>query len=355
MSPTVAGKLDFDPTSLGKYLATAFGPSDRFELSRIGGGQSNPTYYLTWGSERMVLRKKPAGPILPGAHAIEREFRVLTALHPTGVPVPEPLQLVTDETLLGTPFYLMARVEGRVFDDCALPNVAPAERRGIYMGMADAMARLHAVRPNEVGLGDFGRPGNYFERQINRWTRQWRESPSDRIAEIDELAALLPDELPPDDGAVSVAHGDFRLGNMLFHPTEPKVVAILDWELATLGHPLADLGFCVMPWHTSPDEYGGILGLDAAALKLPGREEFVQRYYETAVPTGQLLPFHVAFALFRFAVIFVGIADRARAGSAASADASRVGVLSRRFARRGLDVLKGRVHTGATPVPRNSA
>ncbi len=343
MDTRLVGNVDFNPEILGEYLAATFGPADRFELERISGGQSNPTYYLTWGRERMVLRKKPTGTLLPGAHAIEREFRVLEALHPTGVPVPEPLQLVADDVLLGTPFYLMARVEGRVFNDCALPGVAPPGRGDIYMGMADAMARLHAVRPDEVGLGDFGRPGNYFERQITRWTRQWRESPSERIAEIDKLAALLPDSLPPDDGAVSIAHGDFRLGNMLFHPTEPKVVAILDWELATLGHPLADLGFCVMPWHTSPDEYGGILGLDAAPLRLPGREEFLQHYYETALPTGQLLPFHVAFALFRFAVIFVGIADRARAGSAASTDAARVGVLSRRFACRGLSVLKDHV------------
>lgn len=343
MSVQVTGKIDFDPATLREYLAATFGPSDRFDLERIGGGQSNPTYYLTWGAERLVLRKKPAGPILAGAHAVEREFRVLTALHPTGVPVPEPLQLVTDETLLGTPFYLMARVEGRVFDDCALPSVAPAERHSIYMGMADAMARLHAIRPDEVGLGDFGRPGNYFERQISRWTRQWRESLSERIAEIDELAALLPETLPPDGGAVSIAHGDFRLGNMLFHPTEPKVVAILDWELATLGHPLADVGFCVMPWHTSPDEYGGILGLDVSRLKLPTCDQFVQRYYEEARPTGQLRPFHVAFALFRFAVIFVGIADRARRGNAASTDAPRVGALARQFAFRGLSVAQGAI------------
>lgn len=341
MSGRVVGAVDFDPQVLGDYLANAFGPASRFELKRIGGGQSNPTYYLTWGDERMVLRKKPAGPILPGAHAIEREYRVLEALYPTAVPVPEPLRLVTDDALLGTPFYLMARIEGRVFDDCALPGLPGAERSDIYMGMADALARLHAVRPDDVGLGDFGRLGNYFERQINRWTRQWRESPSERIAEIDELAAWLPENLPPDDGAVSIAHGDFRLGNMLFHPTEPRVVAILDWELATLGHPLADLGFCVMPWHTAPDEYGGILGLDQSVLKLPTREEFVRRYYAKAVPTGPLEPFHVAFALFRFAIIFVGIADRARAGNAASADGGRVGVLSRQFAIRGLSVARG--------------
>jgi aminoglycoside phosphotransferase (APT) family kinase protein len=339
MNPRLIGNVDFNPETLREYLSTTFGPADRFGLERISGGQSNPTYYLTWGRERLVLRKKPAGPILPGAHAIEREFRVLQALHPMGVPVPEPLQLVADDTLLGTPFYLMARVEGRVFNDCALPGVAPAGRRDIYMGMADALARLHSVRPAEVGLGDFGRPGNYFERQIGRWTRQWRESPTERIPDIDELAALLPNNLPADDGAVSIAHGDFRLGNMLFHPTEPKVVAILDWELATLGHPLADLGFCVMPWHTSPEEYGGILGLDAAALQLPTRDQFLRRYYETSLPTGQLQPFHVAFALFRFAVIFVVIADRARAGSAASADAARVGLLARQFAYRGLTVL----------------
>ena len=340
---SVAGNADFDAAALHRFLIDSFGEGPApLELERISGGQSNPTYFVTFGRRRMVLRKKPPGKILPGAHAIAREYRVLKALTPTEVPVPPAILLHEDAELIGTPFYLMERVDGRVFSDCALPELPREERLGIYMGMADALAALHRVRPDDIGLSDYGKPGNYFERQIGRWTRQWRESDSPRIAALDELADWLPQNLPADDGAVSIAHGDFRLGNMLFHPSEPRVVAILDWELSTLGHPLADLGFCCMPWHTSPDEYGGILGLDTAALGLPDEREFIARYFSRAVLTSPLTRFHVAFALFRFAVIFVGIADRARAGNAASANAAAVGPLAERFAVRALDVASGR-------------
>jgi aminoglycoside phosphotransferase (APT) family kinase protein len=335
---------DFDPAALQSFLAQTFGPAQDFALDRISGGQSNPTYFLTWGGRRMVLRKKPAGPILQGAHAIEREYRVLAALHPTGAPVPRPILLHEDPGLLGTPFYLMERVAGRVFTNCALPELPAQVRHAIWMGMADALAQMHSVRPDAVGLGDYGKPGNYFERQIARWSRQWRASGSTPIPALDQLAEWLPANLPPDDGpddaTVSLAHGDFRLGNMLFHPTEPHVVAILDWELSTLGHPLADLGFCVMPWHTAPDEYGGILGLDRAALGLPSEAEFVARYRRGAPQISALLPFHKAFALFRFAVIFVGIADRARAGNAAADNAAGLGHLAERFAARALAILQ---------------
>jgi aminoglycoside phosphotransferase (APT) family kinase protein len=324
---------EFSPPVLKAFLDARFGPG-KMAIERIGGGQSNPTFFVDHGSQRMVLRKKPAGVILPGAHAIEREFRVLKALAETDVPVPEALLLCEDSSTVGTPFYLMRRVEGRVFHDCALPQVSQSQRRDIYMAMADAMARLHAVRPDEIGLGDYGRPGNYFARQIARWSRQYEESPGERIAALDRVIDWLRDNQPEDDGRVAIAHGDFRLGNMLFHPTRPEVVAILDWELSTLGHPLADLGFCCMPWRTAPDEYGGILGLDVSALGLPVEPEFVARYYESSVPTAALEPFHVAFALFRFAVIFVGIADRARAGNAASDEAARIGPLAVRFAGR---------------------
>lgn len=335
--------IEFDRARLHQFLDDSFGASPKFELSRISGGQSNPTFFLTHGDQRLVLRKKPPGNLLPGAHAVEREFRVLSALsEKTEVPVPKPLLLHEDTDLLGTPFYLMERVEGRVFSDCALPDLPAPERRELYFGMAEAMAKLHAVRPDEIGLGDYGRPGNYFQRQIARWTKQWNESPSERIAALDELAQWLPDHLPNDDGATSIAHGDFRLGNMLFHPTEPKVVAILDWELSTLGHPLADLGFCCMPWHTTPTEYCGILGLHLAAQSLPTERQFIDTYYRNAIPTSRLERFHIAFALFRFAVIFVGIADRVRLGNAAAHNASSVGPLAERFAQRGLEVATGR-------------
>lgn len=338
MAHDIAGTADFDPARLKTFLDHRFGAGD-LALSRISGGQSNPTYFVTHGDQRLVLRKKPSGATLPGAHAIEREFRVLSALYPTDVPVPEPVLLCEDPVVLGTPFYLMRRVEGRVFSDCALPEVTREDRRDLYLGMADALAKLHAVRPEAIGLSDYGRPGNYFERQIARWTKQWRAADVGPIPALDHLADWLPAHLPPDDGAVSIAHGDFRLGNMLFHQSEPRVVAILDWELSTLGHPLADLGFCVMPWHTSPDEYGGILGLNHAALSLPDEAEFLARYYAKAIPTAPLQPFHIAFALFRFAVIFVGIAERARSGTAAGENAATIGPLAKRFAERGLEVI----------------
>lgn len=331
--------MEFSTETLGAFLDRRFGAAV-LSLERVGGGQSNPTFFVTHGGRRMVLRKKPAGDLLPGAHAVEREYRVLKALERSDVPVPRVLLLCEDPEVVGTPFYLMERVEGRVFQDCSLADVPPEQRRPLYSAMAEAMAKLHAVDVGEVGLSDFGKPGNYFARQIARWSRQYEGSPSPRIPDLAIVIDWLRDNQPDDDGRVAIAHGDFRLGNMLFHPTAPEVVAILDWELSTLGHPLADLGFCCMPWHTAPDEYGGILGLDRAALALPEEAEFVGRYYARAVPTPELRPFHVIFALFRFAVIFVGIADRARAGNAAARDAARTGTLAKSFARRALDAIR---------------
>lgn len=306
----------------------------------ISGGQSNPTWFVTWGDRRMVLRKKPDGPILKGAHAVEREFRVLEALGPTDVPVPNGLWLEEDPSIVGTPFYLMDRLDGRVISDCTLPDISFADRREMYLDIARTMARMHAVRPDQVGLGDYGRPGNYFERQINRWSQQYAASTGPRIPALDLLVKWLPANLPKDDGAISIAHGDFRLGNMMFHPTEPRVIAVLDWELSTLGHPLADLGFCVMPWLTTPDEYGGILDTNWLAGGIPTMEEFVAEYFAHAQPTAALTNFHIAFAFFRFAVIFVGIADRARAGNAASSEATRLAPLAERFAIRAKEAIE---------------
>ncbi|MER9226453.1 phosphotransferase family protein [Mesorhizobium sp. M0664] len=333
-------RMDFDPVRLEDFLRAHFGDG-QMSLERIVGGQSNPTYFVDYGGRRMVLRKKPPGPILRGAHAVDREYRVIEALASTKVPVPRPVLYHDGDEPLGTPFYLMPRLDGRVFHDGALPGLAPDERRGIYFGMAEALAKLHAVRPEEVGLGDYGRPGNYFERQIARWTRQLRESPSERITALEAVAEWLPRHLPPDDGHVSIAHGDFRLGNLIFHPERPEVIGILDWELSTLGHPLADLGFCSMPWHSSSDEYGGILGLDQAALGIPTQREFLDHYFAHAVPTAPLQRFHLVFAMFRFAVIFVGIADRVLAGSAVAADAADVAPLAGRFAARAMEVIDG--------------
>lgn len=328
---------------LEPFLSTHFGEVESCRIEIVSGGQSNPTFFVTYGLHRMVLRKQPHGKLLPGAHAIDREFRVLKALSGTDVPVPETILYYADPGLLGTPFYLMERLDGRVFHNSALADIPVENRRALYFGMADAMAKLHAVNPASIGLGDFGKTGNYFERQIFRWARQYAESPSRRIESLDFLLDWLPKHLPPDDGRVAIAHGDFRLGNMLFHQTEPKVIGILDWELSTLGHPLADLGFSVMPWHTSSDEYGGILDLDWEAEGLPREEEFVGRYYRAAIPTPELTIFHQAFALFRFAVIFVGIADRAAQGNASSHNASDIGHLAGRFATRARRLVQSQV------------
>lgn len=335
----VTGAVDFDTGALATVLAARLGPdAGRFDLTRIGGGQSNPTYFLDYGPRRLVLRKQPRGEILRGAHAIDREYLVLKALSPTEVPVPAPVLFEADPAALGTPFYLMERVEGRIFTDTALTCLPRDDRRAIWMAVADTLAALHRIRPEAVGLADFGKPGNYFERQLARWDRQYRASPSGKVPEIETLHAWLASHLPPDDGLVSICHGDFRLGNLMFHPTEPRVVAILDWELSTLGHPLADLGFCAMPWHTSPDEYGGLLGHDLAALGLPDLQDFVARYLAQSRIAAELRPFHIAFALYRFAVIFIGIADRARSGTASDPEAAALAPLARRFASRALDV-----------------
>jgi aminoglycoside phosphotransferase (APT) family kinase protein len=329
---------DFDRARLQKVLDDTLGAAPITELTRISGGQSNPTYFVTHGTRRMVLRKQPNGDILRGAHAIDREYRVMDALGPTPVPVPNVVLFHDAPEALGTPFYLMERLQGRVFEDCSLPGIDPEERRAIYLGMADAMSKMHAVDPAQVGLGDFGKPGNYFARQVGRWTKQLHGSTGEPIPELHQLSRWLQENLPEDDGQSRIAHGDFRLGNLMFHPTEPRVIAILDWELSTLGHPLADLGYCCMTWHTTPEEYGGIRGLDLKALGIPSKEEFVARY-EAQSEAGQLTDFHVIFSLFRFGVIFVGIADRARAGTAAGKNADQLAPLAQALGRRGLELL----------------
>lgn len=337
--PTASGAAaPPDAAALARWLdqRLADAGSGPPRLTPISGGQSNPTWFLDRGGRRLVLRMKPRGPILPGAHAIEREFRVLRALAGSDVPVPAALALEEDAAIIGTPFYVMERLQGRVFTDTALPGLSAADRRACYLSVFETLAALHRVRPEAVGLADYGRPGNYFARQIARWSRQYAASDGPRIPALDRLAEWLPEQMPPDDGRVSIAHGDFRIGNLMFHPTEPRVIAVLDWELSTLGHPLADLGFCVMPWHSAPEEYGGLLGTGWRAAGIPEQAECVARYTALAPPGPPLQPFHIAFALFRFAVIFVGIADRARAGSAADPEAARLAPLAGRFAHRAL-------------------
>ena len=328
------GDFGFDTTRLDAFLRTALpGLDGPARVERIAGGQSNPTFFVSYDDRRLVVRKQPPGELLPSAHAIDREYRVIRALMATDAPVPPALHYCDDRSIVGTPFYVMERVEGRVFHDCALPGVAPADRLAMYQSMARTLAALHNVNFDSIGLSDYGRPNHYFERQIRRWTRQWELSRTRDDSNIERLARWLPRHIPVDDAA-SVVHGDYRIGNLIFHPTEPRVVAILDWELSTLGHPLADLAHCAMAWLTAPQEYGGVEGLDLESLGIPDLAAFEAAYAAQARHGLSLAPFHKAFALFRWSVIFEGIAARVKAGNASGGDADSTGRLSEIFARR---------------------
>ena len=334
---------DFAPHVLDAYLRQRLGLTGDMRLERVAGGQSNPTWFVTYDDRRLVLRKKPAGEVLPSAHAVDREYRVMTALASTDVPVPTTLFYHDEPDIVGTPFYLMERLDGRVVHDNALPGMTPAERTAVYRSMAETLARLHAVDWAAIGLEGYGRPGNYFARQIARWTKQWQLSKTKELPDIERLITWLPEHIPADDLS-TIVHGDFRVGNVMLHPTEPRVIGVLDWELSTLGHPLADLAHSCMAWHSSPDEFGGLVGLDLDALGLPDEADFTAVYYRHCGHDQRLLPFHHAFALFRFAVIFEGIAARSLAGNAAADDAAEMGALSARFAARAIEVVDGRPH-----------
>jgi len=331
--------LPFDSTRLRNYLHDHLPvAAGGMHLEAIGGGQSNPTYFVTFdGGGRYVLRKQPPGELLPSAHAVDREYRVMTALYGTEVPVPRTLLFCDDRGIVGTPFYVMERLDGRIFHNSEIPKVGREERAALYDAMNQTLVRLHQVDWRAVGLADYGKPGNYFARQVARWTRQYQTSKTRDIPDIERLAAWLPDNIPPGDDT-TIAHGDYRLGNIMFHPTEPRVIAVLDWELSTLGHPLADLGYNGMIWNLQPHQYGGIMGLDHQALGIPTQEDYAQAYCRRAGRSDRLLPFHVAFSLFRFAVILEGIAVRAAQGNAAAANAGEVGALSTELAAQAVKV-----------------
>ena len=336
-------QVEFDPARLDAYLRDAMpGLSGTMRLRRIGGGQSNPTFFVDFLRRSMVLRKQPPGELLPSAHAVDREVRIMRALACTDVPVPKVLLFEPDRSVIGTPFYLMDKLEGRVFADCALPGVSPPERRAMVLAMAETMARVHRIDWKAVGLEGYGKPGSYFSRQIARWSRQWREGKVRDNHWLDQLIEWLPAHIPAGD-ATTICHGDFRMGNLMFHRSQPRVVAVLDWELSTLGHPLADVSYNALAWHTLPSEYGGILGLDREALGIPSEAEYLQHYQRVAGPAvagGETIgTFHYAFSLFRFAVIFEGIAARARAGNANSANAEKVGNLGVALAKRAVDLI----------------
>jgi len=295
---------------------------ESIEIQTLSGGQSNPTYKIIAGDQRFILRKKPDGPLLPSAHAIEREYRVMQALQKTAVPVPKMGFLYEQNDVLGTPFYVMAFLDGRIRFDQALPDFTLADRTTLYNDMNRVIATLHTLDPNAIGLGDYGRPGNYFERQIARWSRQYLADPGQRIPALESLIEVLPKHIPPGE-LHTVVHGDFRLDNLMIDPKLPHVIGVLDWELSTLGHPVADFAYHCMSWHIPPHLWRGIGGLDLKALGIPTEAEYVDLYVQRTgfkdVKTHW--HFYLAYNFFRIAAILHGIGQRVRQGNAASADA----------------------------------
>ena len=307
---------------LGDVVPDFEGP---LSLRQFEGGQSNPTYLLTTPTRKYVLRRKPPGVLLKSAHAVDREFRVMRALYETGFPVPEPLALCEDETVLGTAFYVMRHVPGRVFLINAMPDLTPAERAAVYDSANATLARLHTVDHVALGLEDFGRSGDYFGRQINRWSQQYQASRTEDVAEMDRLMEWLPKALPP-QGETRLIHGDYSFHNLLIDPTEPRVAAVLDWELSTTGDPIGDLTYHAMEWYrpSDGDSRGTLRGLDLAALGIPDLESYVARYCERVgrPPIGNL-GFYKAYNLFRVAAIVQGIVGRALQGNAAAEGAAQ--------------------------------
>jgi aminoglycoside phosphotransferase (APT) family kinase protein len=342
----VASSHAFDTATLQAYLAEKLlGFEGPLTAEQFKGGQSNPTYKLVTPSRSYVMRSKPgpAEKLLPSAHAIEREFTVMKALHPTDVPVPAMLLLCEDEAVIGRAFYVMEYMEGRVLWDQALPGIAKPERAAYYDEMNRVIAALHNVDVAAVGLAGYGKPGNYFERQIGRWTKQYLASITQPIPAMDSLMEWLPAHIPEsarDTSQVSVVHGDYRLDNLMFHPTEPRAIAVLDWELSTIGHPLADFSYHCMSWHITPGQFRGIGGLDLEALGIPNEKAYVQRYCER---TGRANAdsvmadwnFYLAYNMFRLAGILQGIAKRVEDGTASSASARQAGAGARPLAEMG--------------------
>jgi len=341
---SAAAETDFDAGLLKAYLArtgvTGENEASALQIAKISGGQSNPTYRLRAGEKRLILRKPPTGTNLPGAHQVDREYRVMAALAGSDVPVPAMIRLEEDESVLGTPFYLMEWLDGVVEHDSRLPKRDAADRRTIYAAKAKVLASLHGVDWREAGLAGFGKEGNFFSRQIYRWTKQWEASKTREDPIIDELAVWLKENNAEDD-TLTIVHGDYRMGNLMLGAREPRIAGVLDWELSTLGHPLADLAHTVSVWFVKPEEYGGLFGCDLAGLGIPEHRRFEETYLKAAGATRGLSAFHFAFALFRFAVIFEGIASRAIAGTAAGEDAETVGALAPILARRAADILAG--------------
>ena len=334
----VAESQRFDLAALEAHLARHLpGWQGPLEVRQFEGGQSNPTFLLSTPAASWVMRTKPgpAAKLLPSAHAIEREFHVMRALEGRGFPVPSCRLLVEDEAVIGRAFYVMDRVEGRIFWDPSLPGMAPAERSAIFDEMNRVLVQLHAVDIERAGLSDYGRAGNYFERQIARWSKQYRASETEPVAAMDALIDWLPTHVPAGE-AIAVVHGDYRLDNLIFHPSEPRVLAVIDWELSTLGHPLADLSYHCMAWHIPPGAFRGLAGLDLAALGIPSEAEYIARYCERSGRDGIAnWNFYLAYNLFRLAAILQGVYKRASEGMAASSNSLQAGRNARALAELG--------------------
>ncbi|MDL1861592.1 phosphotransferase family protein [Betaproteobacteria bacterium PRO7] len=328
----------FDVEPLAVYLAANLpGFAGPLVVKQFQGGQSNPTYLLTTPAAKYVMRSKP-GPVaklLPSAHAIEREFRVMRALRAQGIPVPQVHVLCEDESVIGRAFFVMEHVEGRIFWEQSLPQSNPAERAAIYDEMNRVIAQLHTVDVERAGLSDYGKSGNYFARQIGRWSKQYQASETEQIESMNRLIEWLPEHVPPGD-ETAVVHGDYRMDNLIFHPAEPRIVAILDWELSTLGHPLADFSYHCMSWHIPPGAFRGIAGLDHAALGIPSEAEYIRRYCErTGRAHIEHWNFYLAYNLFRIAAILQGVYKRYTEGLASSDNAKHAGANAKALAELG--------------------
>jgi len=335
----VVGALAIDTARLEAFLAARLpdfaGP---LSVRQFKGGQSNPTYLLETPARRYVLRRKPSGKLLPSAHAVDREFRVTSALYARGFPVAAPVLYCDDAGIAGTPFYLMDHVEGRVIWEPHMPDAQPAERAAVYDAMNATLARLHSFDPAALGLGDFGRGDNYVARQVERWSKQYRASETDAIAEMERLIGWLPSHLPP-GAPVRIVHGDYRLDNIILAPSEPTVRAVLDWELSTLGDPLADLAYHLMQWNMPPSETGAgvgtLLGHDLGRLGIPTHAAYVDAYVaRTGLDPRPHLPVYLAYNFFRLAAIFQGIVGRVRDGTATSETAVAMAPLVRPLAAK---------------------
>jgi aminoglycoside phosphotransferase (APT) family kinase protein len=334
--------VDFDVAQFDEYLKGWLGSAAPTHVERTQGGMSNPTYFVTRGDWRGVLRKQPNDALMPSAHAIDREYRVLSALQGSGVPAPKPYRYCENREIMGTPFYLMEWLDGRVFHDFATPGLDREERTALYRSMCATLASIHRLDYQALGLGDFGKPGNYFARQLNRWSNQWTQfrRGDDDNPDLDRMVRWLSERVP-DSQTISLCHGDFRIANAIFHPGEPRVIGVLDWELSTLGHPLVDLAFNSQAWRMAPDENGGLLGLPLAEMGVPSEAEYLELYYELSGATERLTRFHQVFAMFRGAVGSAGVAARGERGNGVLPDAARIGRhLARAYAKRGVALIE---------------